>query len=90
MNGNAGYLHVFSWPGEEMALALIASKVKSARLLATGQELSFRQEYNGRQVLSGMPAEPPNLYVSVIKVKFDGPFKALIERHQAAWLDGNA
>jgi alpha-L-fucosidase len=90
MNGNTGYLHVFSWPGEEMTLALIASKVKSARLLATGQELSLRQEYNGRLVLSGMPAEPPDPYVSVIKVEFDGPFKALVEHDQAAWLDGSA
>jgi alpha-L-fucosidase len=87
---NTGYLYLLAWPGETLVVARIASKVKSATLLSTGEPVHFRQEYNGRLVFSGLPADPPDPYMPAIKVVFDGEFRALEEKNQAAWLTGEA
>jgi alpha-L-fucosidase len=88
--GRTGYLHVLRWPGSEAVVPLVASKVKSASLLATGKRLKVRQEHNGRLVISGLPSAPPDPHISVIKVQFDGPLKSMAEMDIAAWLLGKA
>ncbi len=88
--GRTAYLHIFRWPGREAVIPLVGSKVKSATLLATGQSVEVRTEYNGRLVLAGLPKKPPHPSVSVVKVEFATKPKCLQERDAAAWLEGDA
>jgi alpha-L-fucosidase len=88
--GSTGYFHIFRWPGREAVAPLVKTQAKSAALLATGQPVKVRQEYNGRLVLSDLPAKPPHPSVSVIKVEFEAKPEALIETDKAAWLKGEA
>jgi alpha-L-fucosidase len=88
--GNVGYLHLFRYPGRQAVVPLVASEAESARLLQTGQELQVRQEYNGRLVLTGLPARPPHPFVNVVKVTFTEEPRSLGEPDHAAWLAGKA
>jgi alpha-L-fucosidase len=88
--GSTGYLHLFRYPGREAAVPLVATKARSAELLATGRRLKVRQEHNGRLVISGLPSRPPHPYVNVVKVRFAGEPKLLEEKNRAAWLTGQA
>ncbi len=85
--GTTAYLHCLVWPGEEMAMPLVASTAVGAELLGTGQKLRISRRSNGRMVVSGLPACPP-CPVSVIKVDFDEIPRGLPEDNRAAWLDG--
>ena len=73
-----------------LVVPLIASKVKSAILLSTGKPVDFHQEYSGRLVFTGLPADPPDPYMPAFKVEFDSELKVLEEKNQAAWLTGEA
>ena len=42
--GNTLYMHVHFWPGSTVAMGGLMTKVKSARLLATGKEVKFEQD----------------------------------------------
>lgn len=86
--GDTGYLHVFRWPGEEVVVPLVGTKVKWAHLLGSKERAKVRQEKNGRLVISGLPVRPPHPAVSVIKVVFDGQPKLVEEKDRAAWLSG--
>jgi len=66
--GNTAYLHVFSWPGTEAVIRGMKTKVKSARLLATGKRLRVKQE-GGRLVLRGLPEKAPDSPCSVIALE---------------------
>jgi alpha-L-fucosidase len=98
--GNAAYLHVFRWPsgvnpslrakGPAITIPLVKTRVRSAELLATGQRLRVRQEYNGRLVLSGLPEDPPDPCVNTIKVRFAGVPESLREMDKSGWLEGKA
>jgi alpha-L-fucosidase len=90
VKGNTGYFHIFRWPGKEAVAACVATRVKRATLLATGLDVAFRQEHNGRLVFTGLPTKPPHKAVSVIKVEFEGPPAVMPEKDRAAWLDGDA
>ena len=71
--GSTVYLHVFYWPGEEICIAGVKNKVKSARLLATGKELTVRQEPNSvRLFIRGLAKKPPDPYDSVIVLNLVG------------------
>lgn len=88
--GNIGYLHIFRWPGEEAVVPLVASKARSATILATRQRVRVRQEHNGRLVISELPRRPPHPAITVIKVRFDEEPRSLLEPDKAAWLKGEA
>jgi len=63
--GNTLYTHVHFWPGSTVTVGGVTTKVKSARLLATGREVAFTLK--GRQLIfSGLPQEPPDELVTVI------------------------
>ena len=63
--GNTLYTHVHFWPGSTVTVGGVKTKVKSAKLLATGQEVAFKQK--GRQLIfSGLPLQPPDDPVTVI------------------------
>jgi alpha-L-fucosidase len=84
--GTTGYLHVFHWPGSTAVVPCIGQPVKAVSLLATGAPVAFRQEYNGRLVLTGLPGRPPDPADTVIKVEFETEPQSITETDLAAWL----
>ena len=84
---NTGYLTLFYYPGEELVISKIGPAVRSARLLTTGQELSVAPISNGRTLVKGLPAAPPDPLAPVVEVEFEGVPYAL-EHPGAEWLDG--
>jgi alpha-L-fucosidase len=42
--GNTLYMHVHFWPGEYVAVSGLLTKVKSAKMLATGNPVKFEQD----------------------------------------------
>jgi alpha-L-fucosidase len=83
--GNTLYTHVHFWPGSTVTVGGVTTKVKSARLLATGREVAFTQQ--GRQlVFSELPAQPPDDPVTVIAAECEsGPVQdALSSRADVA------
>jgi alpha-L-fucosidase len=87
--GNTGYLHVFHWPGEEVVLPMVASEVLSVTVLATGQKAKFSRKSNGRFIISGLPASPPDHNVSVLKFEFASTPQTVSEPDTAAWITGS-
>jgi len=75
--GNCVYFHIFRWPGETAVIPYIKNKVKSARLLATGEKVKFEKKDNGLLILKGLPKNPPDKYDSVIKVECKGKFERI-------------
>ena len=69
--GRTAYLHVFAWPGAEIAIGGLRTKVTSARLLATGEDVKFSQKGN-RLVLSGLPEKKPDNPAAVIALECAG------------------
>jgi alpha-L-fucosidase len=61
------YLHVFDWKSPVCEVPGIETRVISARLLATGQLLSFRQ-FEGKLQID-VPQQPPDQDISVIALK---------------------
>jgi len=70
--GTTAYLHMFRYPGTVAAIAGVANKVKSARLLGSKRKLKVERGVDGRVIVKGLPATPPNRYDSVIAFKLDG------------------
>jgi alpha-L-fucosidase len=67
--GNTLYFHVHFWPGgNDLAFAGLQTKVKSARLLATGQTVAFEEdEYRVR--FKGLPLKAPDEPVTTIAIE---------------------
>jgi hypothetical protein len=56
--GNTLNLHVYYWPGSTATIAGLQTKAKSAKLLATGQNVAFKQDtYN--LAFTGLPEAMP-------------------------------
>jgi hypothetical protein len=71
---NSLFLHVLCWPGREAIFYGLKTRVRSARILGTGQTVKVRQE--GLHVrLMDLPAQPPDPACSVIRLALDGPPK---------------
>lgn len=66
--GNTLYMHVHFWPGDTVALGGLTSKVKSARLLASGHEVKFEQE-KFRVRFTGLPADAPDMPVTTLAIE---------------------
>ena len=71
VKGNTAYLHVFAWPGSEVAVGGLLCKVRSARLLASGARVRFEQQPN-RLLLCGLPEKKPDQPAAVITLECDG------------------
>jgi alpha-L-fucosidase len=69
--GNTLFMHVYFWPGEYVAVSGLMNKVKSARLLKTGQSVPFTQD-GFRTKLTGLPATAPDFPVTTIAIECDG------------------
>ena len=66
--GNALYIHVLFWPGEEWSIDGLQTKVKSAVLLPSHQPVEFEQnEFRVR--FRDLPAETPDQPVTVLEVE---------------------
>jgi alpha-L-fucosidase len=74
--GKNVYVHLMYWPGEEAVVAGIGNRVLKASILATGEELPFRQDED-RIFVSGLPAEAPDPLDTVVKIEFDAEPKAM-------------
>ena len=66
--GNTLYIHVYFWPGETVSIGGLQTKVKSAKLLANGKPVDFKQE-EFRVQFTGLPAAAPDTPVTVIAVE---------------------
>jgi alpha-L-fucosidase len=66
--GNTLYMHVHFWPGDTVALAGLMTRVKSARLLAAGQQVLFEQD-RFRVRFTGLPNEAPDHPVTTIAIE---------------------
>jgi alpha-L-fucosidase len=66
--GNTLYMHVHFWPGESVAIAGLMTKVKSARLFASGHEVKFEQG-RFRVRFMGLPEEAPDQPVTTIAIE---------------------
>jgi len=69
--GNNSYLHIFRWSGKTATVTGIRTEVVSAKILATGKQVKFRQD-GGKLVITGLPEEPPDRYGTVIALKLKG------------------
>jgi len=73
--GDKVYLLIQRWPGSTIPFAWCGSKVRSAKLLANGQ--FARVEQKGDRVwLHDLPQYPPDPYMPVIELTFEGEPKA--------------
>ena len=95
---NTLYLHVYFWPGKTPAAAWldfyrpetviavggVRPRVRSARLLKTGQPVAFTQDATTLR-LTGLPEAAPDHPSTVIALECDGP--AFVDHHQirTAW-----
>ncbi|MEI6219179.1 MAG: alpha-L-fucosidase, partial [bacterium] len=84
------YFNVFNWPGTELILPLVKSKVISVTLLATGKRVKFRRESNGRVILYNLPKTPPDKYINTFRFRFAGKPETIKPTNPAAWLTGDA
>ena len=63
--GNTLFMHVHFWPGEDLSISGLMTKVKSAHLLKTKQAVKFTQDPY-RVHLVGLPAVAPDSPVTTI------------------------
>jgi alpha-L-fucosidase len=72
LKGNTAYFWCNRWPGKELAIGGLLTKLGKASLLATGEPVDFEQTEN-RLILRGLPESNPDEIagVSVIKLEFE-------------------
>jgi alpha-L-fucosidase len=64
------YLHVFEWPDNGRLIVPLGNQASTAKLLATGEDLSVRQT-NGRLVID-VPSSAPHPAASVVALEITG------------------
>ncbi len=69
-SGNTLFLHIQSWPGSTIALAGLMAKIKSAKLLATGKNVDFKQE-TYRVTFTGLPENAPDYPITTLAIECD-------------------
>ena len=69
--GNTLFAHVHFWPGDTAVVAGLMTRVKSAKLLATGQRVEFTQDAM-RVRLTGLPEKAPADPVTTIAIECEG------------------
>jgi alpha-L-fucosidase len=66
--GNTLYMHVHFWPGEYVAISGLMSKVRSAKLVKTGESVSFKQD-DFRVRFAGLPTKAPDYPITTIEIE---------------------
>jgi alpha-L-fucosidase len=69
-SGNTLYMHIHFWPGDTAVIAGLMSRVKSARMLATGKDVKFEQD-KLRVKFTGLPEKAPDDPVTTIQIDCD-------------------
>ena len=69
--GNTLFAHVHFWPGDAAVIAGLLTKVRSAKLLATGQPVEFTQD-SMRVRFTGLPEKAPDDPVTTIAIECEG------------------
>ncbi len=71
VKGNRMYWHVSRWYGPDLWIGGMATRVRRAWIVGTGQEVTFEQTFEPteRLHLSGLPEEPPDEHVTVIALE---------------------
>jgi len=71
LNGKTAYYWCTRWPGTELAIGGLRTKLRRASFLATGDSIEFRQTKD-RLVLRGLPKSSPDKVagVTVLKLEF--------------------
>src|SRR5690349_20466634 len=67
-NGNTLYMHNYFWPGETATIGGLMTKVKTAKLLATGKDVKFEQD-EFRVRFTGLPEKAPDDPVTTIAIE---------------------
>jgi len=68
--GNTGYFWCSRWPGSEIPIGGLRTKVKKVSLLATGQAVKFTQK-GERLLLRGLPTKNPDRGTQITVFKFE-------------------
>ena len=68
--GNTLYMHVHFWPGDYVAISGLMAKVKSAKLVKTGETVAFTQD-EFRVRFTGLPIEAPDMPLTTIAIECD-------------------
>lgn len=66
--GNKAYFWCRCWPGKELAIGGMETKLKSARFLASGKPIAFEQT-DYRIVLKNLPATSPDKLVGITVIE---------------------
>ena len=70
LKGRTAYFWVTRWPGKELVIGGLKSKLKRASLLATGEAIEFRQQPD-RLILHGLPRTNPDKIAGISVIKLD-------------------
>ena len=65
---NTLFMHVHFWPDKYVAIAGLMTKVRSARLIKTGQSIPFKQD-EFRVQFTDLPAKPPDTPITTIAIE---------------------
>jgi alpha-L-fucosidase len=69
--GNTLYMHIHFWPGSTLAVSGLMNQVKSAKFVATGQNVKFDQD-KFRVRFVGLPEKAPDDPVTTLAIECDG------------------
>src|ERR1019366_3665285 len=69
--GNTLYVQVYNWPGSTVAVGGIKTKVSSAKLFATGQNVGVKQQ-DVRVQFTGLPERAPEEPITTIVAECEG------------------
>ncbi len=71
--GRTGYFWVINWPGKELAIGGLKTKVKAVSLMPDGQRLRFKQTPD-RLLVRGLPKRCPDRLcdIGMLKIDFAG------------------
>jgi len=71
--GRTGYFWVINWPGKELAIGGLKTKVKAVALMPDGQRLRFKQTAD-RLIVRGLPKRCPDRLcdIGMLKIDFAG------------------
>ncbi len=77
--GNTGYFWCDRWPGEELAVGGLKSKLLKASFLHNGEGINFTQDED-RLVLHGLPKASPDKIagITVLKLEFESKPKQVL------------
>ena len=85
--GKTGYWHLFRYPGSEATAVRVGTRPVSAKVLATGQELTVSyDEKAGKMKIKGLPVLPTDRHCTVIEVEFEDIPRLQAEPDLAEWI----